>query len=383
MNDPLVRPIHPPSLIGVFGGGQLGRMFAQAAKRLGYRVAVYTPETDSPASQIADQTVVGAYEDEARVRAFAESVAAATIEFENIPSRTLEVAAEHTPVQPRASVLYTTQHRLREKQFLSQHGFPVTAHRVVRSLPDLQSAAEGLGFPFILKTSGFGYDGKGQRRVEESTPLTEAWLGQGEWVAEKMVAFHGEFSVIGVRHPSGEYRDWGPIDNAHRHHILDLSSVPSTLPPALAAQAKGITRAVIEKLQAFGVICVEFFHTESGEILVNEIAPRTHNSGHLTIEGAVTSQFENQVRALCGLPLGDTAMPQPTAMANLLGDLWFQSGSRKEPQWQRVQAGEFLHLYGKREAKPGRKMGHLTTHGPSAEAAKARAAEARTRLIAE
>jgi 5-(carboxyamino)imidazole ribonucleotide synthase len=376
------EPILPGAAVGVLGSGQLGRMFAIAARRMGYRVHTYSPDTDTPTGQVADLEVVGAYDDLEAVREFARGVRVVTFEFENVPAETAAAAAEFAPVRPGGNVLHVTQHRLREKTFLASGGFPVTPFRAVRTVENLRGAAAELGLPAILKTAGFGYDGKGQSRVSslaEGEAALRAASGQ-EMVLEAFVDFEREISVVAARGMDGAFAHWGIIDNAHRNHILDLSVSPADVPPEVQREAVGIARLILEKLDVVGVLCVEFFLTRGGRLLVNELAPRPHNSGHLTFDASVTSQFEQQLRAVCGLPLGATDLLRPAAMANLLGELW--EGS--EPNWAAALAMPEvkLHLYGKLEPRRGRKMGHLTALGESAVEAARMASEARERLRA-
>jgi 5-(carboxyamino)imidazole ribonucleotide synthase len=373
-------PILPGSTLGVLGSGQLGRMFALAARRMGYRVHTFSPESDTPTGQVADLEITARYDDLEAVREFARGVSVVTFEFENVPAATAAAANEHAPVRPGGQVLHVTQHRLREKTFLTQNGFPTTAFRAVRTVEDARSAAADLGTPAVIKTAAFGYDGKGQTKVN-SPAEAQAAVAQSpgvEYIYEAFVDFEREMSVVAARGVDGSFSHWGVIDNSHRNHILDLSVSPADVPPDIANEAIAITRGILEKLDVVGVLCVEFFLTKSGRLLVNELAPRPHNSGHLTIDSHVTSQFEQQLRAVCALPLGSTEQFRPAAMANLLGDLW----KNGEPNWPAACAlpGVELHLYGKSEARRGRKMGHLTALANTpAEAAKL-ALDARQRL---
>jgi 5-(carboxyamino)imidazole ribonucleotide synthase len=377
---PTSKPILPGAVIGVLGSGQLGRMFAIAARRMGYRVHTFSPETDTPTGQVADVEIRASYDDLAAVRRFAAGVDVVTFEFENVLSSTAEAAAESAPVRPSGAVLHCTQNRLREKRFLSQHGFPVTPFRPIHSLTELEGGLAELGCPAILKTAGFGYDGKGQSRIDHPAEAAAALqaAGEQEMVLEACVDFAAEISVVAARGLDGQVAHWGAIENLHRRHILDLSLAPARIDPALAREAVEITRAVLETLDVVGVLCVEFFLTRQGRLLINELAPRPHNSGHLTFDASLTSQFEQQLRAVCGLPLGGTDLLRPAAMANLLGDLW-QEG---EPNWAAACAfpNVKLHLYGKPEPRPGRKMGHLTALGATVEAAAAEVEAAREAL---
>ena len=373
-------PILPGAVLGILGSGQLGRMLALAARRLGYRVHIYSPDRDSPTGQVADAEIVGAYDDLDALRMFADGVDVVTFEFENVPSASAAAIAERTLVRPSGTVLHTTQHRGREKSFLSAAGLPVAPYALVATLDELGAAVARLGTPAILKTASFGYDGKGQARLDRPEDALAAWdrIGRQPAVLEAFVDFERELSVVAARALDGRVVPYGVIENAHAHHILDVSLAPARVPPDVAREALRIAAAALEALDVVGVLCVELFLTRDGRVLVNELAPRTHNSGHLTIEACATSQFEQQLRAVCGLPLGDPAFIRPAAMANLLGDLWRDG----EPRWADALArpGVRLHLYGKHEAKPGRKMGHLTALGDSPDAAAALVRDARASL---
>lgn len=374
-----MKSVLPGSTIGVLGSGQLGRMFAISARRLGYRVHTYSPDRDSPTGQIADEEIDARYEDLDRVRQFASGVDVVTFEFENVPAATAEAAAQCALVRPAGEVLHITQHRLREKTFLRQHGFPVTRFERIASADDLARVVPDFG-PAILKTAGFGYDGKGQYRVRSLAEAESAWgdMGRQEAVLEAVVDFTAELSVIGVRGENGDCVFYAASANAHVNGILDVSSAPAPFDAAVARRAEEITRGLLSQLKVTGVLCVEFFLTRGGDLLVNELAPRPHNSGHLTIDACITSQFEQQLRAVCGLPLGSTEMLRPAAMANLLGDIWGEG----EPGWLAALAlpDIKLHLYGKSDARPGRKMGHLTATADSPVAAEDLVRAARARL---
>ena len=375
----LKNTILPGSTIGVLGSGQLGRMFAISARRMGYRVHTYSPDRDSPTGQIADVEVDAPYEDLDRVRQFASAVDVVTFEFENVPAPPAEAAAQCTLVRPAGEVLHTTQHRLREKTFLRDHGFPVTRFEPIIEAADLCRVIPGFG-PAILKTAGFGYDGKGQYRVQTLAEAEAAWdaMGHQEAVLEAVVDFEAELSVVGVRGADGQCMFYAPSCNHHVAGILDVAFAPAPFGPQVAIDSIAITRGILEQLDVTGVLCVEFFLTRDGTLLINELAPRPHNSGHLTIDACVTSQVEQQLRAVCGLPLGSTEMLRPAAMANLLGDIW-TSG---EPRWDAALAlpEVKLHLYGKSEARPGRKMGHLTATAATAPMAERLVRDARSRL---
>ena len=365
----------PGSKIGVMGGGQLGRMFAIAARRMGYRIHTFAPDEDSPAGQLADREVSASYLDEGAVRNFAKGVDVLTFEFENIPLQTIQWAMEHCEVRPSGKLLHITQHRLREKQFLAGAGLPLPRFHAVSNRADLEEGVAKLGLPCVLKTASFGYDGKGQRKLATATDLNELELDQGPYVLEAFVPFEREISAIVARGADGQIEVFPICENVHAHHILDLTVVPARIPKEIANAASGLARSIAEALELVGVLAVELFLMEDGALLVNELAPRPHNSGHFSFDASVTSQFEQQLRAVCGLPLGSTALLRPCAMVNLLGDLWAEG----EPDWQAVAAmGEVkIHLYGKAEPKPGRKMGHLVAFGAEAEAAAARVTEAR------
>ncbi len=373
-------PILPGATIGVLGSGQLGRMFTIAARRMGYRVHTLSPDSDTPTGQVADEEVTAAYDDLEAVHQFARRVQVVTFEFENVPTTTTEAAARHAIVRPAGTVLHVTQHRLREKTFLSEIGFPVTPFRVVRNIDDLKAAINALGTPGVLKTASFGYDGKGQHTVCSLADAQNAIADSPnvERVYEAFVDFEREVSVVAARGVDGSFAHWGLIDNTHRNHILDLSVCPANVPPAIEAEAVEITRGILESLDVVGVLCVEFFLTRTGRLLVNELAPRPHNSGHLTLDAHVTSQFEQQLRAVCGLPLGITTRLRPAAMANLLGDLW----ANGTPNWSAACGipSVKLHLYGKSESRPGRKMGHLTALADAPQAAASLAVAARDAL---
>ena len=353
--------IAPGATLGVFGGGQLGRMFTHAAQRLGYRVVIFTDESDSPAGQVAQETVIGDYLDPSAVRLFAGKVDVITLEFENIALEAVSRAAEVTLVRPGVGVLAVAQHRIKEKQTLESFGLPVTPFREVRDFQDVHAAVQELGWPLVLKTTNWGYDGKGQRRVSNLAEANSAieLLGPEPLIAEKWIQYRAEVSVIVARNALGNTVVYPMFTNSHSNHILDVTTCPAE--PELsdvAKQAEAIALKVAECLQLEGILCVEFFVGLDDQLMINEIAPRPHNSGHLTIEACRTSQFEQQVRAVCNLPLGDTSLIQPAAMANLLGDVWGDGSPRFELAL--ADSATYLHLYGKDGARPGRKMGHLT-----------------------
>jgi 5-(carboxyamino)imidazole ribonucleotide synthase len=355
-------------------------MFAMAARRLGYRVHTLAPEHDTPTGQIADVEIVSSYDDLDQVRAFARGVDVVTFEFENVPAAAAAAAAELVPVRPNGGALDVAQHRLREKRFLTARGLPVAPYAEVQTEADLHAGLARLGRPAVLKTAALGYDGKGQVAITADTDPIAAWdlLGRRESVLEAFIDLEREISVIGARGVDGQASFFAPFDNTHRHHILDVTLAPADVPASIAADAVAITRTVLDGLDYVGILCIEFFVARDGRLLVNELAPRPHNSGHLTFDACHTSQFEQQVRAICGLPLGSPDLLQPAAMVNLLGDLWAQG----EPDWRAALAmpDVKLHLYGKGTARPGRKMGHITVLASTPAEARARALEARARL---
>jgi len=371
----------PGSTIGMVGGGQLGRMFAVAASAMGYRVVIFTDDADSPASDVAFGTVVGDLDDRAAIDRFAEQCDVITLEFENIPTATIARCREFAPTYPSASVLATTQDRLLEKTTLREAGLPVTPFCKVDNSDSLKLAGQSLGWPLIVKTARSGYDGKGQHRVESGDDACEVdWAAATDWIAEKCIAFDKEVSVIVARTPDGRCETFPIFENSHHNHILDISIAPAMLSDAMSAQTRQVAVQAAETLDVVGLLCVEFFVADQ-QVMINEVAPRPHNSGHLTIEGCETSQFEQHLRAVCNLPLGSTRQRTPfAAMANLLGDLWGSSG--EAPDWSAAltDPGISLHLYGKLLAKSGRKMGHLTVTGEEPDDVAARVSSARSRL---
>ncbi len=373
----------PGSTIGVMGSGQLGRMFAIAARRMGYRIHTFSPDKNTPTGQVADLEVCAGYSDEAAVRAFARGVDVLTFEFENVPVQSVEWAAEHCVVRPSGRVLHLCQHRLREKEFLKAAGLPLAEFASVISLAELEEALARLGAPAVLKTAAFGYDGKGQHKITKDSDLASVWAGfEGQpAVLEAWVPFEIEVSVLVARGIDGATQVYPVCENAHANHVLDLTLVPARIPAEVAEQAREIAVRTAVALDLVGLLAVEMFLLPGGRFLINELAPRPHNSGHFSFDASVTSQFEQQLRAVCGLPLGSTELLRPTAMANLLGDVW----NGGEPDWAAAAAlpEVKIHLYGKAEPRPGRKMGHLVALGGTLEEAAERVREARRRLVRE
>lgn len=350
--------ILPGSTIGMLGGGQLGRMFTIAARTMGYEVIVLDPDTESPAGKLATDHVCANYDDQTALDYIAKTCDAVTTEFENVPASTLEALSAACPVRPGAQAVTITQDRVHEKTFLRDNGFPTAPFAVIHSLDDLQQGIKQVSTPAILKVSRFGYDGKGQFSINAASDAEDGWkVLQGEAsVLEQRVPLDIEVSVVLARGLDGEVVTYPVAENVHEGGILDVSVVPARIDDALANQVIDMAKQIAAALDYVGVMAVEFF-VSNGEILVNEIAPRPHNSGHYTLDACVTDQFEQQVRAVCGLPLGDTTQLTPVVMINILGDIWHNG---KSPDWNKLldHPNIKLHLYGKREARPGRKMGH-------------------------
>jgi 5-(carboxyamino)imidazole ribonucleotide synthase len=376
--------IPPGSWLGLLGGGQLGRMFTMAAQSMGYRVCVLDPGTDSPAGDVADRHIRTDYLDQLGLFELASLCKGVTTEFENVPARALEFLASHVRVTPSASAVAIAQDRIQEKDFLLRTGVDTAPYAVVLKPEDLDDASAAL-FPGILKVARLGYDGKGQARVADRDAARAAFarLGNVPCVLEQQLALDCELSVVVARTERGDAVTWPVAENIHANGILDTSMVPARVKPELTSAATEATLRVAAGLGYVGVLCVELF-IAGGKLLANEMAPRPHNSGHYTIDACVTSQFEQQVRVLAGLPLGATTQHVPAVMVNLLGDLWFDFGANEpvEPDWTRVlrHPAAKLHLYGKREARPGRKMGHATVLGVTLDAALDAAAEIRRDL---
>ncbi|PHX59242.1 MAG: 5-(carboxyamino)imidazole ribonucleotide synthase [Opitutia bacterium] len=360
------RPLLPGGTIGILGGGQLGRMSAIAARRLGYKVKTFDPSGQACAAAIADEHIAAEWSDTEALTRFAQGCGRITLEFENIPPATVEFVAQSVPSHPSANVLAICQNRRREKEFLRASGIPCANFAVVASLVELQAAVKSIGFPCVLKTADFGYDGKGQVKlptaeVDLASALNK--IGGAVGVLEAWVPFQLEISVLVARTVDGRTAVYDPAENIHRNHILHLSISPARISEATAAEARALALSIADKIQLVGLLAVEMF-VKDGRIVVNELAPRPHNSGHQTFDANETSQFEQHIRAVCGLPLGGTKPLQPAVMLNLLGDLW-KNG--QEPDWTLVLADPSakLHLYDKGEAAPGRKMGHVTLTAPT------------------
>ncbi len=376
------RILSPGSTLGMLGGGQLGRMFALAARRCGYRVIVFGDPADSPAGQVSDHSFDAPFTDEAALLQFAHRVDVVTYEQENIPVPTVKFLQQHVSVFPGPELLQASQHRLLEKTTLRNIGIPTANFVRVTSAEELRLAVTEFGGEAILKTLTLGYDGKGQARVREGTCFQDIWdqFNVGEAIAEQIVDFSFELSIVASRFADGTCAFYAPVYNHHVNHILDLSLSPSpAISPRHADEAVQMARAILEHFDVIGVLCVEFFAASDGRLLVNEIAPRPHNSGHLTLDACRSSQFEQQFRAVCGLPSGDVASQSPAAMVNLLGDHLL---SATPERWRSVfeLPGLHIHMYGKSEARVGRKMGHLTATAGTAVEAEQLAREARRRL---
>jgi 5-(carboxyamino)imidazole ribonucleotide synthase len=360
--------ILPDAALGMLGGGQLGRMFTLRARAMGYRVIVLDPDAHSPAGHAANEHIHAGYDDQAALDRLARSCASVSTEFENVPAKVLESLAGRLPVRPAAASVAVAQDRISEKSFLRDHGFATADFRAVNSKAEAKEAFAAIGAPALLKTSRLGYDGKGQAKVTTAAEAEAAFekFGGVGCILEQMVPLDLEISVVLARGFDGAVAAYPAGENVHRNGILHTTTVPARISDELAVAAKKIASGIAAQLDYVGVLGVEMF-VSGGRILVNEMAPRPHNSGHWTQDAAVTDQFEQQVRAMCGLPLGSPALLTPVAMVNLLGDLW----AKGEPDWGAVMAmpGVVLHLYGKKEPRPGRKMGHLNCYGTTADEA--------------
>ncbi len=372
--------ILPGATLGMLGGGQLGRMFTIAARTMGYRVMVLDPEPISPAGQVADLHLCAGYQDAVALSRMGRECAAVTTEFENVPAQTLRTLALHCPVKPGAEAVEIAQNRVAEKTWLHAHGFATAPFAVVAAQADIAAACAQVGFPAVLKVSRFGYDGKGQARVASLDEAQAAFAAMGGEVCvlEKMLALECELSVVLGRNEAGACALYPVSENIHEAGILDISIVPARVQQILAQTARATAQAIADQLGYCGVMAVEFFVVDGGKLVVNEIAPRPHNSGHYTLDACLTSQFEMQVRTLCNLPIGATMQHTPAVMVNLLGDLWGDS----QPNWAVLlqHPAAKLHLYGKQSARHGRKMGHFTCVDASLDAALALARTIRAQL---
>jgi 5-(carboxyamino)imidazole ribonucleotide synthase len=374
--------ILPSATLGMLGGGQLARFFVIAAHEMGYKVVVLDPDQKSPAGLLADRHLCAAYDDAAALDEMARTCVAVTTEFENVPASTLDALAKSVPVHPAASAVAVCQHRVSEKNFLRDNGFPHAPYAEINAEADIPAAESGL-YPGILKVARFGYDGKGQARVsspEEASAAFRSFKSE-QCVLERRLTLDYEVSVVLARDVKGNIQAFPTVENSHRHGILDVSIAPARGSAEVREQAQALACGVAEKLGYVGTLGVEFFVC-NGSLYVNEMAPRPHNSGHYTIDACVTNQFEQQVRALCGLPLGDPRLHSPAVMVNLLGDVWPDG---REPDWSALfaQPDLKLHLYGKHEARPGRKMGHFTVIGSDVNAVLDAAMDARRKIGVE
>jgi 5-(carboxyamino)imidazole ribonucleotide synthase len=367
------EPILPGATIGILGGGQLARMLALAAQPMGYHVVVLDPDPQCPAAAVCDHVIVSAFDDNDGLALLAGAVDVVTLEFESVPSEALEALEALVPVRPGRHVLEIARDRIFEKTFLNNIGVETAPWAAIETDTDFTSDAVAERFPAIMKTSTLGYDGKGQARVADIAEAREAWqqMGRSRCVIESLVDFSMEISVIVARTPSGEQRAFAPFENQHRNGILDITLWPARIDPLIAESAVNTALEISREINAIGLLTIEMFVTRATEaqpsrIVVNEIAPRPHNSGHVTIEASPTSQFAQAIRAVCDLPLGNVTPHSPGAMANLLGHLWADEAltSAAPPHsLEALQRGATLHLYGKSEARPGRKMGHITALG--------------------
>lgn len=349
-------PLPPGSTIGILGGGQLGRMLAIAAAEMGYHTHIYCPEKDCPAADVATHVTYAGYEDAPALKRFAESVDVVTYEFENIPAAGVTELSKHVPVYPDVNVLTVCQHRVLEKQTVNKLGIATAPFYAANSLEALNEAIMETGLPVVVKTARMGYDGKGQHMLNEGCDVAAKWnaLATNEAIVEGFVDFHMEISVIVARDAKGNTECYAPVQNIHKHHILSETIVPAPISPELSRKAQSMARTIAQGIGLVGLMAVEMFVTSKDELLVNELAPRPHNSGHWTIDASVTSQFAQTIRAICGLPLGSTQRLCDAKMVNLIGD--------EVNDWQKYLAtpNAKLHLYGKKESRPGRKMGHVT-----------------------
>lgn len=384
-----MRAILPGATIGIFGGGQLGRMMAMAARGMGYKVHVLDPDPACPAGYIVDKLIEAGWKDSWNAANLARECDVVTLEIEQIAIASLEAAARECPVRPGAAMLAVIQDRAEQKDWLTKHGFPVGPYRVCRSLEQLREGIDALGGRCFIKSATGGYDGRSQAKIgfgeSDSDPVKAAWeeLGQTTCVAEKALDLQEEVSVMVARTPSGEVQVFPTASNHHENQILEWSVIPASLPEVLELRARSIAAEIADTFALEGLLAVELFLTKDGELLVNELAPRPHNSYHGSERACVTSQFEQAIRAACDLPLGDVSLVQPTAIANLLGEVWLnEDGSQRVPRFDEALAvkGVRLHLYEKLTPRKGRKMGHLSAIGDTPEEARTRVLEAKARL---
>lgn len=378
------EPVRPGATLGIFGGGQLGRMLSIAASRMGYLSRVLDPSPDCPAAQVTRGHLVAGYTDVAAARDLARTTVAIACEFENVDATALEAAESIARVFPPSRVLRIAQHRIREKTTLRELGFPVSDFAPILEKEALDSALQTIGVPGVLKTATMGYDGKGQQVIRSASEAGTAYARlaprQEPLIYESFVPFAHEISVIAARALDGSISCFPPFENIHRDGILDITIAPARVPGAVLADAEALATGIIERLDSYGLICVEMFVTPDGKLLVNELAPRPHNSGHLTLDAGTTSQFEQLVRVMCNLPLGSTRLATPAVMVNLLGDIWIRTGGSPDFAAALKVPGANLHLYGKSEARAGRKMGHITVVADDTAVALERALEARAQL---
>jgi len=378
----------PGATLGMLGGGQLGRMFTIAARNMGYKVIVLEPDTGSPAGQLADKHIVAAYDDVDALQQMSEQCDVITTEFENIPADVLNKLAETVPVHPSASAVEKAQDRIVEKAFILSCGLLPVPYGVINTNSDIADAVKDLNFPAILKTARFGYDGKGQQTINSADEVEAAFkeVGQVACVLEQRIDLDCEISVVLGRNQHGESHSFPVSENVHKNGILYQSICPANVSENIVTAAQAAAKRIADKLEYVGVLAVEFFVTKKGELLINEMAPRTHNSGHFTIDACLTSQFEQQVRMICGLPFGDSKLLSPVVMTNMLGDLWIKAnGEMSQPKWQNLleNNGTKLHLYGKAEARKGRKMGHFCNLANVADVAQQQAEAIFIRLAAD
>lgn len=376
--------IEPGRTLGVLGGGQLGAMFTIAAKRLGYRVAVWDPDPDAPAHSMADHALSRPFDDRAALAEFRLRLSAVTFEWENVPVALIEALEATIPVRPPGRILRIIQHRVRQKSFLAEHGLAVPPFRHVECVADLRQAADAIGYPCLCKTSTFGYDGKGQWRLPtaaDAVALQHAFERTPpqvpDWIVEPLVSFDKELSVLVVRSAAGDCRLYPVVENVHRGGILRTTRVPAEIDRDLVQEARRMAAAAVHALDGVGVFCVELFLLSDRRLLINEIAPRPHNSGHYTLDACSISQFEQQVRALCGLPLGEVRLLCPAMMVNLIGEDFVRATSDRVLVDLLSTPGAKLHIYGKREIRAGRKMAHVTFLGEKSD----QAGEAATRFV--